>query len=87
MESLQRFPVHESPSSPARRTRSQFLTHLFFILFCLEIGLVLLLLPWTHLWDNNYLFSVTTEWNRAVVQLLSPGSDFWPGDSQHVDRG
>ena len=74
MESLQRFPVHESPSSPARRTRSQFLTHLFFILFCLEIGLVLLLLPWTHLWDNNYLFSVTTEWNELWFSFYLRGA-------------
>lgn len=27
-------------------------------LFCLEVGLILLLLPWTLLWDNNYFFSL-----------------------------
>ena len=29
-----------------------------YLLFCLEVGLVLLLLPWTLLWDNNYFFSL-----------------------------
>ncbi len=28
-------------------------------LFCFEIGLILLVLPWTLLWDNNYFFSLS----------------------------
>ncbi len=74
MESLPRFQVHEPPASPQHRTRSQFLTHLFFVLFCLEIGLVLLLLPWTHLWDNNYFFSVTAQWNKVWLSFYLRGA-------------
>lgn len=50
---------------PARRPRSgaSFLTRIFFILFCLEIGLVLLLLPWTFFWDSNYFFHLTPHLN------------------------
>ncbi len=74
MESLPRFQVHESAASPRHRTRSQFLTHLFFVLFCLEIGLVLLLLPWTRLWDNNYFFSVTSQWNKVWLSFYLRGA-------------
>ncbi len=45
--------------SPGRRRQGGILTHIFFVLFCLEIGLVLVLLPWTFFWDNNYFFSLT----------------------------
>jgi hypothetical protein len=36
-----------------------------FIIFCLEMGLVLVLFPWSHLWDRNYFFSLVPQW--AVV--------------------
>jgi hypothetical protein len=29
-----------------------------FIAFCLEIGLFLLIFPWTEYWDSNYLSSL-----------------------------
>ena len=74
MESPPRVQDHESPVSPAHRTRTQVLTHLFFILFCLEIGLVLLLLPWTHLWDNNYFFSVTIRWSELWFSFYLRGA-------------
>ncbi|MCB1020760.1 MAG: hypothetical protein H6509_05435 [Bryobacterales bacterium] len=35
-----------------------------FLLFCLEIGLILLLLPWTLLWDNNFFVSLFPQWSR-----------------------
>ncbi len=34
------------------------LSQVIYLLFCIEVGLVLLLLPWTLLWDNNYFFSL-----------------------------
>ncbi len=74
MENPPRFQVHEPAASPRHRTRSQFLTHLFFVLFCLEIGLVLLLLPWTRLWDNNYFFSVTAQWNKVWLSFYLRGA-------------
>jgi hypothetical protein len=36
-----------------------------FIVFCLEMGLVLVLFPWSQLWDRNYFFSLAPQW--AVV--------------------
>jgi len=45
--------------TPGPRRQSGILTRIFFVLFCLEIGLVLVLLPWTLFWDNNYFFSLT----------------------------
>ena len=34
------------------------LSQVVYLLFCIEVGVVLLLLPWTLLWDNNYFFSL-----------------------------
>ena len=45
-----------TPTVPSRKT--VLLSQIVFLLFCLEVGLVLLLLPWTLLWDNNYFFSL-----------------------------
>jgi hypothetical protein len=42
------------------------LSALVFIIFCLEIGVVLLIMPWSEYWDNN--FSAT--WTPVA-------RDFW----------
>jgi len=34
-----------------------------FILFCLEIGVVLVLFPWSQSWERNYLFSLAPGWS------------------------
>lgn len=34
------------------------LGQIVYLLFCFEVGSVLLMLPWTLLWDNNYFFSL-----------------------------
>ncbi|MBI1355899.1 MAG: hypothetical protein GC160_16285 [Acidobacteria bacterium] len=44
------------------------------ILFCLEIGLILLLLPWTLLWDNNFFFSLAPEWNQFWLNFYARGA-------------
>lgn len=54
--------------------RSRSITNIFFILFCIEIGLVLVLLPWTFLWDNNYFFSLTPEWNPLWLSTYLRGA-------------
>jgi hypothetical protein len=54
--------------------RGSILTNVFFILFCLEIGLVLFLLPWTALWDNNYFFSLTPHWNYFWLSTYLRGA-------------
>ena len=45
-----------------------------FLLFCLEIGLILLLLPWTLLWDNNFFVSLFPEWNRFWLNSYVRGA-------------
>ena len=40
----------------------QKLAAVFFVLFCFELGVFLLLVPWTALWDRNYLSSLTPQW-------------------------
>lgn len=45
-----------------------------FLLFCLEIGLILLLLPWTLLWDNNFFVSLFPEWSRLWLNSYVRGA-------------
>ena len=35
-----------------------------FITFCLEIGLFLLVFPWTEYWDGNYFSALLPNWQR-----------------------
>jgi hypothetical protein len=39
-----------------------------FILFCLEVGVVLVLLPWSSFWDRNYFLTLTP---RASIFFTS----------------
>ena len=45
-----------------------------FLLFCLEIGLILLLLPWTLLWDNNFFVSLFPGWSRFWLNSYVRGA-------------
>jgi hypothetical protein len=60
------FPAEtaEPPAPPAYRWYHKTLA-LLFILFCLEVGIVLLVLPWSEYWDNNYLSSLTPGWQNV----------------------
>ena len=40
------------------------LQSLVFILFCLEMGIVLALFPWSALWERNYFFSLAPRWTE-----------------------
>ncbi len=35
-----------------------------FIIFCLELGMFLLIVPWSGIWDRNFLMSLGPEWHR-----------------------
>jgi len=37
-------------------------TSILFITFCLEIGIFLLVFPWTDYWDANYFSSLVPSW-------------------------
>ena len=43
------------------------LSRVVFLLFCFEVGLVLLVLPWTLLWDNNHFFSLKPDLNYFLL--------------------
>jgi hypothetical protein len=45
-----------------------------FLLFCLEIGLILVLLPWTLLWDNNFFVSLFPDWSRLWLNSYVRGA-------------
>ena len=36
---------------------------LVFIVFCLELGVVLLVLPWSEYWENNFFANWTPGWH------------------------
>ena len=75
MELLQRDSGQGAQSGRRQgRRRAHTLTHVFFVLFCLEIGFVLLLLPWTNLWDSNYFSSLMPAWNHLWVSTYLRGA-------------
>jgi len=60
---------HEAEAASGRRV-----VRVVFLLFCLEIGLILLLLPWTLLWDNNFFVSMFPEWSRFWLNSYVRGA-------------
>ena len=40
-------------------------TALLFIIFCLEVGVVLLVFPWSDYWDNNFFSTWIPHWKDA----------------------
>lgn len=50
------------------------LSQVIYLLFCLEVGLVLLLLPWTLLWDNNYFFSLQPQHSEVWLSNYLRGA-------------
>jgi len=47
-------PAADSQPPPHRMTWYQWVTDILFILFCLELGLFLVIYPWTEAWPVNY---------------------------------
>jgi hypothetical protein len=45
-----------------------------FIAFCFEIGLFLLIFPWTEYWDLNYFAAFVPEWNRYWQNMYVRGA-------------
>jgi hypothetical protein len=44
------------------------------ITFCLEIGLFLLIFPWTEYWDGNYFSSLIPGWRRYWDNMYVRGA-------------
>lgn len=63
------------PSSRADSTgKSQRVLRIILALFCFEIGLILLMLPWTLLWDRNYFFSLNLSAERFMLSSYVRGA-------------
>jgi len=56
--------AQESVPSPPRYHWYHKVSALIFIVFCLELGMFLLVFPWSELWDRNILLSLVPEWHR-----------------------
>lgn len=68
-------PVGQIEQAPAATYRWYHrVTALLFIVFCLEIGVVLLVFPWSEYWENNFF----TTWTPGL-------RDFW--ESSYVRGG
>jgi len=65
---LQPVPV---PPAEAKTSRATLWLHrlslVIYVIFCIELGMLLTVLPWTRLWTDNILLSAYPSW-RAVVQ-------------------
>ncbi|MCY4597554.1 MAG: hypothetical protein OXC19_22480 [Bryobacterales bacterium] len=59
-----RMPSAGPGVAQATQTARPILTRVVIQLFCVELGLILLLLPWTLLWDNNFFFSLQPQYSR-----------------------
>lgn len=56
----------EPASEPRRAARLwRRIQSIVFILFCLEIGIVLLLFPWSTMWSRNYFFALAPQWSAV----------------------
>jgi hypothetical protein len=65
------------PLAPAERPVYHWyhkMSAVLFITFCLEIGLFLLIFPWTEYWDNNYFSALLPEWHRYWDNMYVRGA-------------
>ncbi len=65
---LQPVPV---PASETKVSRSTVWLHrlslVIYVIFCIELGMLLTVLPWTRLWSDNSLLAAHPSW-RMIVQ-------------------
>jgi hypothetical protein len=45
-----------------------------FVTFCLEVGLFLVIFPWTEYWDGNFFSSLIPEWHRYWENMYVRGA-------------
>jgi hypothetical protein len=63
--------LEKQPEQPVKITWFQRVTSVLFVIFCFEIGLFLLIYPWTDSWVNNYFAWV------APGAMQAPWHEFW----------
>jgi len=62
-----------APPDPRLRVWSR-VQAVVFILFCLEMGVVLALFPWSSLWDRNYFFTLAPRWSEIFSSSYLRGA-------------
>ncbi len=67
-------PISPAGAQAAPSRKTVLLSQIVFLLFCLEVGLVLMLLPWTLLWDNNYFFSLQPQYGSVLLSNYLRGA-------------
>lgn len=59
-------------------SRARFTTpwmwHIIYILYSLEVGILLLFLPWSAIWDNNYLLYLYPKFRPVVANPFLKGA-------------
>jgi len=61
-------PPDEPAASPAPRPRPRRIAWLVvFVIFCLELGFLLIILPWTQFWTSNSLVA-GVQWLRPLLE-------------------
>ena len=66
-------PVPEPASAPVYRWYHKTFA-VVLIAFCLEIGLFLLIFPWTDYWEANYFAAFVPEWHRYWDNMYVRGA-------------
>lgn len=61
-------PAHDPGTQTSEPVWAQRLKLVVFVLFCIELGMLLAVLPWTRVWSENSLLSAYPSL-RSVLQL------------------
>jgi len=61
-------PPVSAQEAPARDATREYRWYhkafaLVFIVFCMEVGVVLLVMPWSEYWENNFFSTWTPHWS------------------------
>jgi hypothetical protein len=82
-------PQPRKPKSPNRWVQRTWLV--VFVLFCLEVGIILTVLPWTKVWNDNTLLLGHPVWRNLLMQHFVRGAvsglglvDIWMGIAEAV---
>lgn len=67
-------PGNEMLAEERESARARRVIRIVFILFCVEVGLILLALPWTLLWDNNFFFSLEPSLREVLLSPYTRGA-------------
>jgi len=56
------------------RFSAPWIWHIIYILYSLEVGILLLFLPWSVIWDNNYLLFLYPKFRAVVANPFLKGA-------------